>query len=447
MTGFDHLSSGTPEQAWIDSGLASSLPPLAPPLQGDRLLILAAHPDDETLGAGGLMCVAANSGADVAVVVASDGEASHPRSPTTSPTQLAKRRRDEVRAAVAELAPGASVQFLGLPDGGLESRITDLRRRVRLPADGITHLASPWRSDRHPDHEACAEVADAVAREVGAQHWQYPIWAWHWDDPAAPALPRKQARRLELDEDVLQRKRRALACHRSQHTPLSAASGDEAILPAGILAHFTRSYETFLVESTGRASRSEYFDELYASSDDPWGFESHFYEARKRAILMASLPRKSFGTAFEPGCATGLLTELLAPRCERVIAWDVSRRALELAAERTRALLGVHYEQRRIPEDWPTEPLDLVVLSEVGYYAPNPDELVDRVLGSLSDDGVVVACHWRHAAPDHPRTAGEVHDVLGRQLAQLAEHTEADFLLHVWTRTGISVARAEGLLP
>lgn len=95
---------------------------------------------------------------------------------------------------------------------------------------------------------------------------------------------------------------------------------------------------------------------------------------------------------------------------------------------------------------WPADLFDLIVLSEVGYYCPDQQQLKDRIEESLAPDGVVLACHWRHLAPDHPVTAADVHASLGRGLHHLVAHRERDFLLDVWSRDGVSVAAAEGIV-
>ncbi len=55
-----------------------------------------------------------------------------------------------------------------------------------------------------------------------------------------------------------------------------------------------------------------YFEDLYEQDRDPWGFHTRWYEMRKRQVTLASLPGAYYETVFEPGCATGLLTEELA---------------------------------------------------------------------------------------------------------------------------------------
>ncbi len=120
---FDHRGAGTAEQDWATSREVKGARPLD--LSGfHRLVVTAAHPDDESLGAGGLVSRAVRLGVQVIVLVASAGEASHPDSPTHSPEQLARVRRRELREAVASLAPAGQVDVLDLPDGRLSRSST-----------------------------------------------------------------------------------------------------------------------------------------------------------------------------------------------------------------------------------------------------------------------------------------------------------------------------------
>lgn len=436
------INAGTPEERWRGGRLAA-LAEVDAPGAGDRIVVVAAHPDDETLGAGGLMAAATARGASISVVIATDGEASHPDSPTHTPSELARIRRAEVRSAVAVLSPSAAVRFLGLPDSALASCPAQLSTALSEHLVHCTLAISPWQGDRHPDHAACATaVAEIVSRLPDARHWQYPIWAWHWADPDSPELPWPLLRRFQLSHTVRTAKQTALHCHRSQHSPLSEASGDEAILPPAVLAHFARTFESFVVEPAPAAA-SGYFERLYGRSDDPWGLVDRFYERRKRALLLAALPRPRFHRVFEPGCATGELSVELAARCDELVAWDGATSAVRRAGSR---LDGALVEQRRIPDDWPDGSFDLIVLSEVGYYCANLDTLALRVTDSLASDGVLVGCHWRRPAPDHPHGAAAVHAAISEGLHRIVAHQEDDFLLDVWSRSPASVAAWEGIV-
>lgn len=192
----------------------------------------------------------------------------------------------------------------------------------------------------------------------------------------------------------------------------------------------------------------DYFDEMYAGSADPWGFETRWYEERKRAITLASLPRPRYRRAFEPGCSIGVLTAALAARCDHVVATDVAQAALARARER---VAGLPVEVRRwaLADPWPEEAYDLIMVSEVAYYLQGAgvDHFAAEAARHLTHDGHLVAVHWRHPVAEYP-TSGDEADARVRTasgLAVVAEHVEADFRLTVLGRDGRSVAQQEGL--
>jgi SAM-dependent methyltransferase len=191
-----------------------------------------------------------------------------------------------------------------------------------------------------------------------------------------------------------------------------------------------------------------YFEDLYERDGDPWGFRTRWYEARKRQVTLAALPKRYYETVFEPGCATGLLTKELAGRSGRVMAMDISSNALKQA--RSTLPENVELVRGSVPADWPAGDFDLVVLSELGYYFDVDDcrRLAQLAVGAASD---VIAVHWRHAVQDYPITGDQVHRIIKRAasdcgLAQLCSHVEPDYLLDVWSRDHRSVAGRTGLV-
>jgi SAM-dependent methyltransferase len=196
-----------------------------------------------------------------------------------------------------------------------------------------------------------------------------------------------------------------------------------------------------------------YFRECYAASPDPWGLSDRWYEARKYALSVALLPREHYGTAFEPGCSIGVLTSKLAPRCDALLSCDAIEGAVASARNRTASLPGVRVEHLLLPRDWPAGRFDLIVFSEFLYYFGDADfeRVLSLAVGSLRPDGHLLAVHWRHPAPDHPRTGDAVHQALARDtaLARLARYQDPDFIAEVFTRAGgdeRSVAQASGLV-
>jgi trans-aconitate methyltransferase len=181
----------------------------------------------------------------------------------------------------------------------------------------------------------------------------------------------------------------------------------------------------------------DYFDAMYATDEDPWGFETRWYEARKYSLTVASLPEPRYSSAFEPGCSVGVLTSLLADRCDRLLATDIVPTALTRARKRLAALEHVTFDDAAIPESWPNGPFDLVVLSEIAYYfdAPELQEVVARLLGSTVAGATVVAVHWR-GDTNYPLTGECAHRIIdsSRALVPTVHHLDSDFLLDVWRR-------------
>lgn len=409
---FTHDGPGTDADTWRRHESWGAAPPLDLTNGGEpctRLVVLAAHPDDESLGTGGLIALAQARGLAVYVVLLTAGEASHPDSPTVPRQDLAKRRLAEATAALAILAPDAPLVFLGATDGGVadvESTVT--ASLVDLIGDGRrTLLVAPWAHDGHPDHEAAGRAAAAAARRTGARLLQYPIWMWHHCAPDSAPWPRM--RRVDLPADVLSLKEQAIRAHTSQVEPLSDRPGDEVLLDGPLLAHFTSPVEHFVEDDN---VEDEALDDLHRSTPDPWGVDERWYEYRKRQLTLAALPRPRFRRALEVGCSRGALAEDLATRCDEVVAVDRSPMAVHAARKRLADLAGTSVEEVDVPRQWPEGRFDLVVLSETGYFLSPAqlDRMIERVCESLTDDGVVLLCHWRHPVSGWVLDGPDVHE-------------------------------------
>ena len=253
--------SGTEESVWVSWQGAKDLPVVTPHLlaAGRPVVVLAAHPDDEVLGVGGLLSSLGALGTDVRLIWATDGEASHPGSTVdlAQPARLASVRREESAAALAALGlADAPRTHLGLPDGAVASHEDRLAEQLaELVPSGALVLA-PWSGDAHPDHEACGRAARQavgnaapVNEQIPGQVVEYPIWTWHWATPDDVRVPWELARRVELDDTARQRKATAIDCFVSQVIALGPAHEDGPVLPDGVLAHFRRTYEVLLVTS------------------------------------------------------------------------------------------------------------------------------------------------------------------------------------------------------
>lgn len=407
---FDAAGPGTDSVVWnrhLDPGTRSTLA-----LDGvRRVVVVGAHPDDETLAAGGLVATARARGIEVELVCATDGRASHPDSPTHTPEDLVRRRVEEWAAGADLLGVGGEHRhWLGLTDGEASSYVEVVTTAlVELVGNGRgVVLAAPWRRDGHPDHEAVGRAAAATARRTDAELWEYPVWFWHWARPGHQGCG--DLRPLPLAAEIGRLKCSAVAAHASQVEPLSHLAGDEALLTPGVLAHFTGDREWYVV-TPGAQCSDQALDRLHAGQRDPWGADTRWYERRKRDLVLASLPRPGFHRALEVGCSTGALTVEIAGRADLVVAVDSSAQAVRAARRRLAECANVDVVELDVPGEWPDGVFDLVVVSEVGYFL-SPAALagvVRRVKSSLTLDGAVVLCHWRHRVEGWLLEAEQVH--------------------------------------
>ncbi len=437
MVRFSAEAPGTDAEEWAAHLRVATLPSLGlDPSELEHVVVVAAHPDDESLGAGGLLSRAARSDLRVTVVVATDGEKSHPASPTHSAERLATLRRAEVCRAVSILGSEISVELMGQPDGRLAEHEQELLLRlVALVGDGRhTLLIAPWRHDGHPDHEAAGRVSAATAARTGARLLEYPVWFWHWGEPAD--APWDRLRTLALDPVDLAAKASAQLVHRSQIQPLSDRPGDETLLGEELLRHFTGAKEMYIAEPPADPA----LDELHARDRDPWDTDSRWYEIRKRSLLLAALPRAEFRHGLEVGSSTGALAADLAARCQDLLVVDAGDHAVAAARNRLESLDHVRVERRVVPCEWPGTPeqgFDLIVLSEVGYFLSplDLDEVVEAVRASLAPDGVLVLCHWRHEITGWPLNGPVVHEkvVAADVRPVVARYRDRDFELLVLT--------------
>jgi LmbE family N-acetylglucosaminyl deacetylase len=174
-----------------------------------RVLVLAAHPDDETVGCGGTLALLADGGATITALFASDGDAT--RGTPHSPAETARRRRAE--AARAGEVLGFSARSLGLPDTHLNEHLEAIRSGIEaVVAETDPEVVFvPWFLDGHPDHRA---VSDALAgADVGdLEVWGYETWT---------ALP---PNRLVDVTTVIDRKREALAAHETAFLAFDVSS-------------------------------------------------------------------------------------------------------------------------------------------------------------------------------------------------------------------------------
>lgn len=157
-----------------------------------------------------------------------------------------------------------------------------------------------------------------------------------------------------------------------------------------------------------------YFEYLYARKQDPWDYETRSYEITKYERTLEALEGRRFARALEVGCSIGVFTELLATRCEELVAVDASALAVRRARRRLAGHPHVRVRRCTLPEQMPGGRFDLVVCSEVLYYWNR--ELLREALRAMEEalapGGVLLAVHGRFESHTCPLTGDEVHDLL-----------------------------------
>ena len=214
-------------------GLLAGLEITAP---GSSLVVLGAHPDDESLGCGRLMSLWRRRVGDVIAVLATAGESCLEHIGRTPPG-LARRRMLEWENATEDLGV-TTLHRAELPDGEVEAHRGQLRvvleKAVRAAPRPVV-IAAPWRHDPHPDHQACGAVAEEVAADLGVAVLEFPVWMTFWCEPDSSAAQAARLVRIVTDEIAEQDHERACARYESQILPL--ADDLTAVVPAEMLEH------------------------------------------------------------------------------------------------------------------------------------------------------------------------------------------------------------------
>jgi LmbE family N-acetylglucosaminyl deacetylase len=219
---------------------------------GRPFVVLSPHPDDETLGTGGLIAEARAAGQEVDVIVVTDGSGSHPRSKQYPRQRLVDVRYSEVHQAglALGLEPDRIV-FLGLPDTmapksgpQFDAAVEETLNVIRRSEAGALFVT--WERDPHCDHEASAELARVVRRmSPGLKLWAYPIWGWHIEASAEIRQPPPMASRIDISP-YRDRKLEAIAAHASQMTDLISDDPKGFRFDKNSLAPFLGQYEYFI---------------------------------------------------------------------------------------------------------------------------------------------------------------------------------------------------------
>ena len=161
-----------------------------------------------------------------------------------------------------------------------------------------------------------------------------------------------------------------------------------------------------------RSLTTDFFEAFYRENPDPWQFATSEYEAQKYATTLEALPRDRYRSGFEIGGSIGIMTEQLAQRCDRLLSIDVSTIAQSQAIQRCQHLNNIDFQLMSVPDEFPDDVFDLLVLSEVGYYWCWDDlhKAQSSILDRLQPQGHLLLVHWIVDARVLPLTGDEVHD-------------------------------------
>ena len=210
---------------------------------GQRLVIVAPHPDDEVIACGGLIARHVDRHGSLLIVAVTDGEASHIGDARWPAARLADARRDERLAGLARLgAAAASVCSLQLGDGTVDAQRARLRAGLEVSLRPGDRVVATWSRDGHPDHDASGAETKKACAAIGCDYLEAPVWMWHWSWPDDPRVPWSRLRALRLSGDELQRKTSALQAHETQLAP---RWGEPPVLGEAIRARAGRAAEYF----------------------------------------------------------------------------------------------------------------------------------------------------------------------------------------------------------
>lgn len=330
------------------------------------LVVIAPHPDDEILGAGGIMARAKAAGDRIGVIVLTDGARSDPDADADVLTaQRAAECRAGLQALLGEVPP---LLMLGHADGAFDARHPALSDDTLLNGflrgiDPVTVLVTDP-SDGHPDHKAAFGLAARIVAAGLAQKLVVMPISQRVD--GACDLPEFEAVPVAEYEAA---KRNAIVAHHSQ----SEASDGFSLPPSACDAFAKTEYVRLVYDRKGDTDRpqavgADHFDALFTADDDPWDYQTSAYEADRFDRTIAALGGRHYGAALELGCAAGVLTQRLVPHCESLIAVDASTAALAIAQDRLGHLEQVTLQHGNLPDDLPPGRFDLLILSDFLYY-------------------------------------------------------------------------------
>ena len=222
-----------------------------------NVLVIAPHPDDESLGCGGTVALLRERGFAVHVLFVSDGTLSHPNSPAYPTDRLRQLRESEALEALQILnVPPEQATFMrqkdrqvATPDSPAFADAVEFIRKLLVSLNPATVLI-PWRRDPHPDHRASWQLLNGAVQQLPTRPriLEYPIWLWELgNETDMPGSDEMTVWRVPI-ASVMTQRNRAIAAHRSQVTRLVDDDPTAFYLSPELLTHFDVPRELFLEE-------------------------------------------------------------------------------------------------------------------------------------------------------------------------------------------------------
>jgi LmbE family N-acetylglucosaminyl deacetylase len=220
----------------------------------DKTLIVAPHPDDESLGCGGAIALLRKFGVEVEILAVSDGTLSHPNSVKFPREKLRElRERELIEAAKILDVDEANITFFRYPDRNVPNENSpQFNEAVARCREYLTKIIPqtifvPWRRDPHPDHRAAYQLFNAAKGE-NQQIIEYPIWLYELAESSdAPLESEVTAFRLDINS-VVETKQKAIRAHRSQITNLIDDDAQGFRLSEEVLQNFAVPFEIYLTK-------------------------------------------------------------------------------------------------------------------------------------------------------------------------------------------------------
>lgn len=152
----------------------------------------------------------------------------------------------------------------------------------------------------------------------------------------------------------------------------------------------------WLIQSKNPAQDRTHFDQIYSQKADPWNYQLEIQQERYRSALQfldEIPPHKKAMRALEIGCSEGRFTQLLAARCDSLLALDISAIALDRAKERCADLPHVKFHEWNLSKDPSPGVFDLVTVMDVLEYYYSPSALRaarDKIVELIAPGGYLL---------------------------------------------------------